>query len=64
MAHSHYSKHEDAAVPLLGSGGVPVIQMGLALENDLTRIHTAGADDATVPCRPVRPGRALTGVTA
>jgi hypothetical protein len=65
MAHPHPSTYQDGAVRLLArSGRVPVIRIGLALENDLTRIQRAGLDDSTVPRLPVRLGRALTGGTA
>jgi hypothetical protein len=64
MVHAR-STHQDSAKPLLAlSGGLPVIQIVLDLESDLTSIRSAGIDGAAVPRLLPRPGRALTGETA
>jgi len=45
---------------LLASGGKPVIQIVLDLEEDVISIRTAGLDGAAVPALILRVGRALT----
>ena len=63
MVHAR-STHQDSAKPLLAlSGGLPVIQIVLDLDNDLTSIRSAGIDSVAVLAL-IQLGRALTGETA
>jgi hypothetical protein len=63
MVHAR-STHQDSAKPLLAlSGGLPVIQIVLDLDNDLTSIRSAGIDSVAVLAL-ILLGRALTGETA
>jgi hypothetical protein len=63
MVHAR-STHQDSAKPLLAlSGGLPVIQIVLDLDNDLTSIRSAGIDSVAVSAL-ILLGRALTGETA
>ena len=63
MVHAR-STHQDSAKPLLAlSGGLPVIQIVLDLDNDLTSIRSAGIDSVAVSALTLL-GRALTGETA
>ena len=63
MVHAR-STHQDSAKPLLAlSGGLPVIQIVLDLDNDLTSIRSAGIDSVAVSAL-ILLGRAPTGETA
>jgi hypothetical protein len=63
MVHAR-STHQDSAKPLLAlPGGLPVIQIVLDLDNDLTSIRSAGIDSVAVSAL-ILLGRALTGETA
>ncbi len=64
MVHAR-STHQDSAENLLAlTGGPPMVQIALDLDDDRTRIRCAGIDGATVPAPLLRLVRALTGETA
>jgi hypothetical protein len=46
------------------SGGRPIIQIVLDLENDVTSIRSAGVDGAAIPALILRLGEALSGPQA
>jgi hypothetical protein len=65
MTHAHRSTDRDCAELFFAlSGGLPVTQIVLGTENDLTSIGSAGIDGGAVPALLVRLGRGLTGEAA
>lgn len=64
MANTHPPTDQDSLEQLLAqSGGLPIIQLVLDLDNDLTSVRCAGLNWVAVPGLLLRIACALTGDT-